>query len=119
MRSGLPDGSSSCIIIIIITTTPFNVKGREVGVPRFMMVIRYGILLIYDVMVYGMVHHWYMVWWYMVCYIVGVYGMIHCWYMVWYSGGSKEGRPPPLSPDGGPIFLYFFLIKTKTMSFWS
>ena len=57
VRSGLPDGSSSCIIIIIIiiiiTTTPFDVEGREVGVPRFMMV-------------YGMVHRWYMVWWYMV-----------------------------------------------------
>ena len=39
MRSGLPDGSSSCIIIIIIiiTTTPFDVEGREVGVPRFMI----------------------------------------------------------------------------------
>ena len=55
VRSGLPDGSSSCIIIIIIiTTTPFDVEGREVGVPRFMMV-------------YGMVHRWYMVW-----YIVGI-----------------------------------------------
>ena len=41
VRSGLPDGSSSCIIIII-TTTPFDVKGREVGVPRYMMVIWYG-----------------------------------------------------------------------------
>ena len=39
VRSGLPDGSSSCIIIIIITTTPFDVKGREVGVPRFMKCI--------------------------------------------------------------------------------
>ena len=40
VRSGLPDGSSSCIIIIIIiTTTPLDVEGREVGVPRFMMVI--------------------------------------------------------------------------------
>ena len=36
VRSGLPDGSSSCIIIII-TTTPFDVEGREVGVPRYMM----------------------------------------------------------------------------------
>ena len=51
VRSGLPDGSSSCIIIIIITTTPFNVEGCEVGVPRFMMIIWYGTLL-----VYGMVH---------------------------------------------------------------
>ena len=55
VRSGLPDGSSSCIIIIIIiiTTTPFDVEGREVGVPRFMMVIWYGTSL-----VYGMVHGW-------------------------------------------------------------
>ena len=56
VRSGLPDGSSSCIIIII-TTTPFDVEGREVGVPRYMMGIWYGTSL-----VYGMVHHWYMVW---------------------------------------------------------
>ena len=62
VRSGLPDGSSSCIIIIIITTTPFDVEGREVGVPRFIMVIWYGTSL-----VYGMVHRWYMVW-----YIVGI-----------------------------------------------
>ena len=46
--------------------------------------IRYGISLIYDIVVYGMVHHWYIVWWYMVCYIVGLYGMVHHWYMVWY-----------------------------------
>ena len=46
VRSGLPDGSSSCIIIII-TTTPFDVKGREVGVPRFMKCIWYGTLLVY------------------------------------------------------------------------
>ena len=66
MRSGLLDGSSSCIIIIIITTTPFDVEGREVGVPRFMMGIWYGTSL-----VYGMVHRWYMVW-----YIVGIsYGI--------------------------------------------
>ena len=56
MRSGLPDGSSSCIINIIITTTPFDVEGREVGVPRFMMFIWYGTSL-----VYGMVHRWYMI----------------------------------------------------------
>ena len=58
MRSGLPDGSSSCIIIIIIiiTTTPFDVEGREVGVPRFMMVIWYGTSLVYGMVVYGMVH---------------------------------------------------------------
>ena len=24
------------------------------------------------------------------------------------SGGSKGGRPPPLSPDGVPIFFFFF-----------
>ena len=54
MRSGLPDGSSSCIIIII-TTAPFNVEGREVGVPRSMM---------------GMV--WYM---------VGLHGMVHRWFI--------------------------------------
>ena len=42
VRSGLPNGSSSCIIIIIITTTPFDVEGREVGVPRFMILIWYG-----------------------------------------------------------------------------
>ena len=41
VRSGLPDGSSSCIIIII-TKTPFDVEGREVGVPRSMMGIWYG-----------------------------------------------------------------------------
>ena len=55
--SSLPDGSSPCIIIIIIiiiTTTPFNVEGREVGVPRFMMVIWYGTSL-----VYGMMGIWY------------------------------------------------------------
>ena len=47
VRSGLPDGSSSCIIIIIITMTPFDVEGPEVGVPRFMMVIWYGTSLVY------------------------------------------------------------------------
>ena len=47
VRSGLPDGSSSCIIIIIITMTPFDVKGREVGVPQFMKCIRYSTLLVY------------------------------------------------------------------------
>ena len=64
VRSGLPDGSSSCIIIIIIiiTTTPFDVEGREVGVPRFMMVIWYGTSLVYGMVVYGMVHRWYTVW---------------------------------------------------------
>ena len=67
VRSGLPDGSSSCIIIIIITTTSFDVEGREVGVPRFMMVIWYGTSLVYGMVVYGMVHRWYMVW-----YIVGI-----------------------------------------------
>ena len=67
MRSGLPDGSSSCIIIIIVTTTPFDVEGREVGVPRFMMFIWYGTSLVYGMVVYGMVHRWYMVW-----YIVGI-----------------------------------------------
>ena len=45
VRSGLHDGSSSCIIIII-TTTPFDVKGREVGVPRFMKCISYDTLLV-------------------------------------------------------------------------
>ena len=50
MRSVLPDGSSSCIIIII-TTTPFDVEGREVGVPWFIVGIWYGTSL-----VYGMVH---------------------------------------------------------------
>ena len=39
VRLDLPNGSSSCIIIIIISTTPFDVEGREVGVPQFMMVI--------------------------------------------------------------------------------
>ena len=67
VRSGLPDGSSSCIIIIIITTTPFNVEGREVGVPRFMMVIWYGGIWYGTSLVYGMVYRWYMVW-----YIVGI-----------------------------------------------
>ena len=56
MRSGLPDGSLSCVIIIIITTTPFDVEGREVGVPRFMMVIWYGTSF-----VYGMVYRFYMI----------------------------------------------------------
>ena len=67
VRSGLPDGSSSCIIIIIITMTPFDIEGREVGVPRFIMVIWYGTSLVYGMVVYGMVHRWYMVW-----YIVGI-----------------------------------------------
>ena len=61
--------------------------------------ICYGIALVYDIVVYGMVHRWYMVWWYMVWYIVGiwygislvyhivVYGMVHRWYMVWYIVG--------------------------------
>ena len=72
VRSGLPDGSSSCIIIIIITTTLFDVEGREVGVPRFMMVIWYVTSLVYMVwyivgiwygtsLVYGMVYRWYMI----------------------------------------------------------
>ena len=55
VRSGLPDGSSSCIIIIIIITTiPYDVEGREVGVPQFMMVIWYDTSL-----VYGMMGIWY------------------------------------------------------------
>ena len=63
VRSGLPDGSSSCIIIIIIITmTPFDIEGHEVGVPRFMMVIWYGTSLAYSMVVYGMVHRWYTVW---------------------------------------------------------
>ena len=41
------------IIIIIITTAPFDVEGREVGIPRFMIGIWYGTSL-----VYGMVHSW-------------------------------------------------------------
>ena len=45
VRSGLPDGLSSCIIIII-TTTSFYVESHEVGVPRFMMGIWYGTLLV-------------------------------------------------------------------------
>ena len=60
VRSGLPDGSSSCIIIII-TTTPFDVEGRVVGVPRFMMIIWYDTSLVYGMVVYGMVHRWYMI----------------------------------------------------------
>ena len=89
LRSGLLDGSSSCIIIIIITTTPFDVEGREVGVPRFMIGIWYGTSL-----VYGMVHRWYMVWYIVGIWYVGiwygtllVYGMVHRWYMVWYIVG--------------------------------
>ena len=96
VRSGLPDGSSTCIIIII-TTTPFDVEGREVGVPYdgymiwYIVGIWYGTSLVYDMVVYGMVHRWYMVW-----YIIGiwyggiwygtslVYGMVHHWYMVWW-----------------------------------
>ena len=78
VRSGLPDGSSSCIIIII-TMTSFNVKGRDVGFPRSMMAIWYGTWL------------GYMVW-----YIVGLYDVVHSWfiwygtslvYMVWYIVG--------------------------------
>ena len=46
VRSGLPDGSSSSSIIIIITTTPFDVKGREMGVPRFLKCIWYSTLLV-------------------------------------------------------------------------
>ena len=46
VRSGLPDGSSSCINIII-TTRPFYVESREVSVPRFMMGIWYGTLLVF------------------------------------------------------------------------
>ena len=46
VRLGLPNG---LCIIIIITTTPFDVEGREVGVPRFMMGIWYGTSLVYMV----------------------------------------------------------------------
>ena len=42
VRSGLPNR----FIIIIITTTPIDVEGREVGIPRFMMGIWYGTLLV-------------------------------------------------------------------------
>ena len=81
VRSGLPDGSSSCIIIIIITTTPFDVEGREVGVPRFMILIWYGTSLVYGMVVHGMVHRWYMVW-----YIVGI------WYGgIWYGTSLVYG----------------------------
>ena len=60
-------------IITIITTTPFDVEGREVGIPRFMMGIWYIVGIWYGtLLVYGMVHRWYMVW-----YIVGLYGMVH------------------------------------------
>ena len=107
VRSGLPDGSSSCIIIII-TTTPFDVEGREVGVPRSMMGIWYGTWLgymvwyivgLYDVvhswfiwygisLVYDMVHSWF-IWYgtwlvYMVWYIVGLYDVVHSWF-IWYG----------------------------------
>ena len=92
VRSGLPNGSSSCIIIIIIMT-PFDVEGRKVGVPRYMMGIWYGTSL-----VYGMVHRWYMIWyiigiWYGTSLVYGmvVYGMVHCWYMVWYIIGIWYG----------------------------
>ena len=82
VRSGLPDGSSSCIIIII-TKTPFDVEGREVGVPRSMMDIWYGTSL-----VYGMVHSWF-IWYgtwlvYMVWYMVGLYDMVYGWF-IWYG----------------------------------
>ena len=60
MRSGLPDGSSSSIIIFI-TTTPFDVEGSVVGVPRFIVGIWHGVSLVYDMVVYGMVHCWYTV----------------------------------------------------------
>ena len=45
--------------------------------------IRYGISLIYDIVVYGMVvygmlHRWFI--WYGTSL---VYGMVHRWYMVW------------------------------------
>ena len=98
MRSGLPDGSSSCISIIIITTTPFDVKGREVGVPRFMIGIWYGGIWYGTSLVYGMVYRWYMVWyivgiWYGISlvYDMVVYGMVHRWYMVWYIVGIWYG----------------------------
>ena len=86
MRLGLPDG---LCIIIIITTTPFDVEGREVGVPRFMMGIWYGTSLVYMVWyivgLYGMVHRWF-IWYgtslvYMVWCIVGLYGMVHSWFI--------------------------------------
>ena len=85
MRSGLPDGSSS-FIIIIITTALIDVEGCEVGAPRSMMGIWYGTSLVYGMVVYGMVHRWYMIW-YIVCIWYGtslVYGMVHRWYMVWW-----------------------------------
>ena len=84
VRSGLPDGSSSCIIIIIITTTPFDVVGREVGVPWFMMVIWYCTSLVYGMVVYGMEHRWFI--WYNTSLVYGmvVHGMVHRWYMVWW-----------------------------------
>ena len=44
--------------------TPFDVEGREVGVPWFMMDIWYGTSLIY------------MKW-----YIVGFCGMVHRWFL--------------------------------------
>ena len=86
-------------IIIIITTTPFYVKGREVGVPRFMTGIWYGTSLVhmvwYIVGSYGMIHRWFI--WYDTSLVYGmvhrwfiwygtslVYGMVHSWYMVWY-----------------------------------
>ena len=93
VRSGLPDGSSSCIIIII-TTTPFDVEGREVGVPRYMMGIWYSTSLVYGMVVYCMVHRSYMLWYIIgICYggiwygTLLVYGMVHRWYMVWYIIG--------------------------------
>ena len=91
VRSSLPNGSSWCIIIII-TITPFDVKGRVVSVPRLMMGIWYGTLLVYMVWyivgLHGMVNRWFT--WYgtslvsMVWYIVGFYGMIHHWF-IWYG----------------------------------
>ena len=69
------------IIIIIITTTPFDVEGREVSIPWFMIGIWYGTSL-----VYGMVHRWFI--WYGT---LLVYGMVHRWYMVWYIVGIWYG----------------------------
>ena len=45
VRSGLPDGSSSCIIIIIVMT-PFYVEGHVVGVPWFVKGIWYDTLFV-------------------------------------------------------------------------
>ena len=50
--------------------------------------IWYGISLVYDIVVYGMVRRWYMVWYKVGIWYGGiwygtslVYGKVHCWFL--------------------------------------